>query len=102
MLVRCTASGSLVLVGIRGLPAVVVRRYPGGVGFVGELNKVPTRKCITDSLTMLCRMEHRGACGCEANTGRCAVCMLAARPLSTGMRAKHGRARTWLRSNTRA
>ncbi len=41
-----------------------------GVGFVGELNKVATRKCITDSLTMLCRMEHRGACGCEANTGR--------------------------------
>jgi len=40
-----------------------------GVGFVGELNKVPTRKCITDSLTMLNRMEHRGACGCETNTG---------------------------------
>lgn len=40
-----------------------------GVGFVGELNKVPTRKCIKDSLTMLTRMEHRGACGCETNTG---------------------------------
>ncbi|KAL6762553.1 hypothetical protein V8C86DRAFT_1824990 [Haematococcus lacustris] len=40
-----------------------------GVGFVGELSKVATRKVVNDSLVMLTRMEHRGACGCEANTG---------------------------------
>lgn len=40
-----------------------------GVGFVGELSKQPTRKCITDALRMLHRMSHRGACGCEENTG---------------------------------
>ena len=40
-----------------------------GVGFVGELSKQPSRKCITDALGMLVRMTHRGACGCEENTG---------------------------------
>eukprot|EP01025_Chloroclados_australasicus_P031120 TRINITY_DN3140_c1_g1_i4.p1 TRINITY_DN3140_c1_g1~~TRINITY_DN3140_c1_g1_i4.p1 ORF type:complete len:2248 (+),score=229.22 TRINITY_DN3140_c1_g1_i4:145-6744(+) len=40
-----------------------------GVGFVGELSKVPSRACITDALGMLQRMAHRGACGCEVNTG---------------------------------
>lgn len=40
-----------------------------GVGFVGELSKQPSRKCIKDALMMLQRMTHRGACGCEANTG---------------------------------
>ena len=42
-----------------------------GVGFVGELTKEPTRACVTDALGMLVRMTHRGACGCEANTGIC-------------------------------
>ena len=45
-----------------------------GVGFVGELSKQPTRKCITDALGMLVRMTHRGACGCEENTGESASC----------------------------
>ena len=40
-----------------------------GVGFVAELSKVPNRKTVTDALEMLVRMTHRGACGCEANTG---------------------------------
>lgn len=40
-----------------------------GVGFVGELSKQPSRKCVTDALKMLARMTHRGACGCEENTG---------------------------------
>ncbi len=43
-----------------------------GVGFVGELSKQPSRKCIKDALMMLQRMTHRGACGCEANTGKTA------------------------------
>lgn len=40
-----------------------------GVGFVAELNGQSSRKTVTDALEMLVRMTHRGACGCEANTG---------------------------------
>ena len=40
-----------------------------GVGFVGELSKVPTRQNVVQALEMLVRMTHRGACGCEENTG---------------------------------
>ena len=40
-----------------------------GVGFVGELNKTPTRGNVVQALEMLVRMTHRGACGCEENTG---------------------------------
>ena len=40
-----------------------------GVGFVAELSKEDSRKCVTDALGMLLRMTHRGACGCEVNTG---------------------------------
>jgi len=41
-----------------------------GVGFVGELSKEPTRATVSDALEMLVRMTHRGACGCEENTGK--------------------------------
>ncbi|KAL6123089.1 hypothetical protein ACLB2K_075612 [Fragaria x ananassa] len=40
-----------------------------GVGFVAELSSESSRKTITDALEMLVRMTHRGACGCETNTG---------------------------------
>ncbi|XP_040970575.1 glutamate synthase 1 [NADH], chloroplastic [Gossypium hirsutum] len=40
-----------------------------GVGFVAELSGDRTRKTITDALEMLIRMSHRGACGCETNSG---------------------------------
>ncbi|KAH9677179.1 NADH-dependent glutamate synthase 1 [Citrus sinensis] len=40
-----------------------------GVGFVAELSGESSRKTITDALEMLVRMAHRGACGCETNTG---------------------------------
>ena len=40
-----------------------------GVGFVAELSAVPSRKTVSDALEMLVRMAHRGACGCEVNTG---------------------------------
>lgn len=41
-----------------------------GVGFVGELSGVATRDCVEQALEMLKRMTHRGACGCETNTGK--------------------------------
>ena len=40
-----------------------------GVGFVGELSREGSRATVTDALTMLYRMSHRGACGCESETG---------------------------------
>ncbi|TQD94589.1 hypothetical protein C1H46_019834 [Malus baccata] len=40
-----------------------------GVGFVAELSGEVSRKTITDAIEMLERMTHRGACGCETNTG---------------------------------
>jgi len=30
---------------------------------------VPTRACVVDAIEALRRMTHRGACGCEVNTG---------------------------------
>ncbi|KAL0054356.1 hypothetical protein WJX82_007542 [Trebouxia sp. C0006] len=48
-----------------------------GVGFVGELNREPSRQCVTDALEMMLRMSHRGACGCEENTGDGAGCLVA-------------------------
>ncbi|KAH9622260.1 hypothetical protein KSS87_014363 [Heliosperma pusillum] len=40
-----------------------------GVGFVAELSGQCSRKTVTDAMEMLVRMAHRGACGCEPNTG---------------------------------
>eukprot|EP00124_Ichthyophonus_hoferi_P000814 Ihof_evm20s33 gene=Ihof_evmTU20s33 len=40
-----------------------------GVGFVVHIKGVPSRQNVVDALTMLTNMDHRGACGCEENTG---------------------------------
>ena len=40
-----------------------------GVGFVANIKGVKSYKIVSDALTMLENMEHRGACGCEINTG---------------------------------
>jgi len=40
-----------------------------GVGFIAQIKGKPSHKIITDALVMLHHMDHRGACGCEANTG---------------------------------
>ncbi|PKA51627.1 Glutamate synthase 1 [NADH], chloroplastic [Apostasia shenzhenica] len=40
-----------------------------GVGFVAELSGEYKRDTVADALEMLVRMSHRGACGCEVNTG---------------------------------
>ncbi|KAL6848634.1 hypothetical protein ACP4OV_021217 [Aristida adscensionis] len=40
-----------------------------GVGFIAELSAEPSRKTVADAIEMLERMSHRGACGCEKNTG---------------------------------
>lgn len=40
-----------------------------GTGFIANLTGEPSHKLVTDALTMLKNMEHRGACGCEPNSG---------------------------------
>ncbi|MGA2543980.1 MAG: glutamate synthase large subunit [Verrucomicrobiota bacterium] len=40
-----------------------------GVGFVVNLKGRKSHKIIRDALTILINLNHRGACGCEANTG---------------------------------
>ena len=40
-----------------------------GVGLVAQLKKIASRQIVLDANEMLVRMSHRGACGCEENTG---------------------------------
>jgi glutamate synthase (NADPH/NADH) large chain len=40
-----------------------------GIGFVANIKGNKDHRTVSDALTMLENMEHRGACGCEANTG---------------------------------
>lgn len=40
-----------------------------GVGFIANLNKQSNHEIVKDALEMLSRMDHRGGCGCEENTG---------------------------------
>ncbi|MGV3639322.1 MAG: glutamate synthase large subunit [Adhaeribacter sp.] len=40
-----------------------------GIGFVAHLKGRKSHDIVEEALHMLARMEHRGACGCETNTG---------------------------------
>ena len=40
-----------------------------GIGFVANIKGYKSHQHISDALTILENMEHRGACGCESNTG---------------------------------
>ena len=40
-----------------------------GIGFVANIKGNKSHQHISDALTILENMEHRGACGCEVNTG---------------------------------
>ena len=40
-----------------------------GIGFVANIRGNKSHQVISDALTVLENMEHRGACGCENNTG---------------------------------
>lgn len=40
-----------------------------GIGFVVNIKSNKSHQIISDALTILENMEHRGACGCENNTG---------------------------------
>jgi glutamate synthase (NADPH/NADH) large chain len=47
-----------------------------GIGFVASIRGHKSHQHISDALTVLENMEHRGACGCENNTGDGAGIML--------------------------
>jgi len=40
-----------------------------GVGFIVDLKSRKSHDIVRKSLQILCNLEHRGACGCEENTG---------------------------------
>ncbi len=40
-----------------------------GVGFIANIKGRKSHQIVSNGLTMLERMSHRGACGCEPNTG---------------------------------
>ena len=40
-----------------------------GVGFVAHIKGKKSHDIVKNALTMLEHMDHRGACGCEENTG---------------------------------
>ncbi|GAA4300467.1 glutamate synthase large subunit [Compostibacter hankyongensis] len=40
-----------------------------GIGFVAHIKGCKSHQIVLDALTVLENMEHRGACGCENNTG---------------------------------
>lgn len=40
-----------------------------GTGLIANLNGIISNSIVTDALTILECMEHRGACGCEPNSG---------------------------------
>jgi glutamate synthase (NADPH) large chain len=40
-----------------------------GIGFVANIKSSKSHQIVSDALTILENMEHRGACGCENNTG---------------------------------
>jgi glutamate synthase domain-containing protein 1 len=40
-----------------------------GVGFIVSIDGETSNKILLDAKTMLVRMGHRGACGCDNNTG---------------------------------
>jgi len=40
-----------------------------GLGFVVNMKGVKSHQLVSDALKILVNLDHRGACGCEANTG---------------------------------
>ncbi|MEO1437837.1 MAG: glutamate synthase subunit alpha, partial [Bacteroidota bacterium] len=40
-----------------------------GTGLIANLNGHPSHQLVEDAIYMLVNMEHRGACGCDPNTG---------------------------------
>lgn len=52
-----------------GLYSPEFERDACGIGFVANIRGNKSHQIVSDALTVLEKMEHRGACGCENNTG---------------------------------
>src|SRR5882762_7007224 len=52
-----------------GLYSPEFERDACGIGFVANIKSNKSHQIVSDALTILENMEHRGACGCENNTG---------------------------------
>ena len=52
-----------------GLYSPEFERDACGIGFVVNIKSNKSHQIVSDALTILENMEHRGACGCENNTG---------------------------------
>ncbi|MBI1342243.1 MAG: glutamate synthase large subunit [Terrimonas sp.] len=57
------------MVSEKGLYDPLFERDSCGIGFVANIKGNKSHKNVADALTILENMEHRGACGCEENTG---------------------------------
>ncbi len=53
----------------KGLYVPELEKASCGTGFIADLDGIQTHQIVEDALKMLTNMEHRGACGCEPNTG---------------------------------
>src|SRR5690349_1107625 len=60
----------------QGLYLPEFERDACGIGFVANIKGNKSHQNVSDALTVLENMEHRGACGCESNTGDGAGIML--------------------------
>ncbi|MDP4283393.1 MAG: glutamate synthase large subunit [Bacteroidota bacterium] len=53
----------------KGLYSPAFEHDSCGIGFVANFKSNKSHRIVSDALTILENMEHRGACGCEINTG---------------------------------
>jgi glutamate synthase (NADPH) large chain len=53
----------------QGLYDPAMEKENCGVGFIAHIKGQASHQYVLDAATMLEAMDHRGACGCEANTG---------------------------------
>lgn len=53
----------------QGLYSPLFEHDSCGIGFIANVRNHKSHQVISDALTILENMEHRGACGCENNTG---------------------------------
>src|SRR5690606_18113362 len=53
----------------KGLYSPAFEHDSCGIGFVANIKSHKSHQIISDALTILENMEHRGACGCEVNSG---------------------------------
>jgi len=57
------------LPGAQGLYDPQFEKDSCGIGFIAQLRGIPSQQIVADALLMLRNMEHRGATGCEPNSG---------------------------------